>query len=245
MDAYLFEGAPKPVQILPEALGMGGSWEGNAGRPVPLAWESHLVKRVHDFLAPLDRPVLVDVGANTGSYALLPALLPSLRVAAFEPNPAACRILRQMLTQNGIFRNRAWTYEVALWSEESFGSVGQLQIPSPHASGCATLGHPTRFHPVGHTEVPLATLDNLIIKLKPSQFSTVDFLKIDTEGAEKFVLQGAKETIARYRPTMLIECVAMNTAAFDYAPDETLALLEQYGYSYEWVSTEDVWTTPQ
>ena len=59
------------------------------------------------------------------------------------------------------------------------------------------------------------------------------------------MLQGARETIARYQPTMLIECQPMNTAAFGYEPAETMALVESYGYSVEWVSAEDVWCEPR
>lgn len=236
MDALLFPDAPKTVQILPEAVQMGGSWEGNIGRATPLAWESHLVKRVYEFLKPLDSPVLVDVGANTGSYALLGVLLPELYTLALEPNPNVFDVLRRHLQANDL-RGRLELRPLALMDREARGT---LHLSGATASGCATLGMPVRFAIAEEMTVWQTTLDTIV----DGDFDAIHFLKIDTEGAEKFVLQGAKETIAKYKPTMLIECQPMNTAAFGYDPQEIIALVESYGYSVEWASEEDVWATP-
>src|ERR1700690_1279554 len=154
MDAYLFEGSA-PVQIDPASVEMGGPWEGNAHRLVPLAWESHLVKRVHDFLAPLDSPILIDVGANTGSYALLPALLPNLYVWAFEPQREACDILERNIEFNHL-EHQVAAFCQGLWCQRD---TLELKFSGEQASGCATFGVPVRFGVAKTQAAEVFTLD--------------------------------------------------------------------------------------
>ena len=76
-------------------------------------------------------------------------------------------------------------------------------------------------------EVPCITLDSFV---KSSAMSQLDAIKIDTEGAEKFVLQGAKNTITKFKPLILLEYDNKNTKQFDYNRGELKNLLMDYGY---------------
>lgn len=50
-------------------------------------------------------------------------------------------------------------------------------------------------------EIDLTTIDKYVEKTGV----VPNFIKVDVEGAEEFVLQGAKETIQKYRPILIIE----------------------------------------
>jgi hypothetical protein len=59
--------------------------------------------------------------------------------------------------------------------------------------------HPGSAHPA--IEVPLTTIDRIVAELG---LPRVDFIKMDIEGAEANALNGARETILKYKPRMAI-----------------------------------------
>jgi FkbM family methyltransferase len=131
----------------------------------------------------------IDIGANIGlwSYALCNRFE---TVEAFEPQPRCYNHL------SGCNLPRVNLHNVALSSRT--GSA-ELKIPAHHGlriPGMASLndvdGECERF------EVTLRQLDEF-------DFRNVDFIKIDVEGHETEVLAGARDTILREKPVMVIE----------------------------------------
>lgn len=61
-------------------------------------------------------------------------------------------------------------------------------------------------------------------------FTDVDFVKIDVEGYERYVLQGAESTLARERPLLQLEIVESQCRKFDYTPDDILDWLRARDY---------------
>ena len=57
----------------------------------------------------------------------------------------------------------------------------------------------------------------------------VDFIKIDTEGYELFVVRGAEQTIKRCRPTMIVEQKGHGMQYFGFRKEEAVELLETWG----------------
>jgi FkbM family methyltransferase len=152
----------------------------------------------HDYEAPVAaflrssvKPgaVCVDVGANVGVYVLQFAhwSSPSGRVVAFEPNPAACAMLRRHLQWNGI-ESRVDTVPVAVGAAAGPGTLyaaghdgmSRLETPNPAIA--------SRTHPL---PVPMVTLDEYgrTAGLQP------DWLFIDIEGEEIAALAGASAMI--------------------------------------------------
>ncbi len=179
---------------------------------------------------------MIDVGASSGSFSLLPALLPQLTVYAFEPNPTVYAMLRQQVLQNGLSDN------VLPFCEAAWHEIADLtlSIPLDTATGCGTLGMPNQTS-VHQWQVPAFPLDVL---LHGDGIGHVDLIKIDAEGAEKFVLQGAKRIIERYRPVLLIEVTWTTGLLFDYPSEDILKLVEQYGYRYEMVKEANYFCKP-
>ena len=138
----------------------------------------------------------VDIGANQGVFAYVLAGIAD-RVVAFEPNPDYARFARWML------RGRAEVHELAL-SDRS--GRGTLTVPLSdqgmvlHLAGSLKRAHP-QFRNIRTYDVEVRTLDEF-------NLADVRFVKADVEGSEREVLDGARATIARARPIILIELLS-------------------------------------
>jgi FkbM family methyltransferase len=138
--------------------------------------------------------IAVDIGANKGVYAHTLAGL-CKHVHAFEPNPKIFRILTRVLPAN------VTAHHVALSDRDG---NAELVIPAHTAGGYSNQGaslDPRKKQAAfgyGTVAVGARTLDSY-------EFHNVGFIKIDVEGFEGAVMQGAMATIRRERPVVLIE----------------------------------------
>jgi len=146
---------------------------------------------------PADRRRLgLDVGANCGvtSYAIARALN---KVIAFEPNPAVYDTWSAGAPLNIDLRNLAVSNQ-----------PGEVKLSIPILSGkpqtgWASLGNPLASYDKLQTVVVNAvTLDGFCSDLG---ITDVDFIKIDVEGYELAVLEGAKRLLEESRPWMVVE----------------------------------------
>ena len=159
--------------------------------------------------------IAVDVGANVGFFAYALADIAD-RVLAFEPNPDYACFARWML------RGRAEVREIALSDQPGRGT---LSVPLSeegmilHLAGSLKGTH-SQFRNVKTYDVEVRTLDQLGLV-------GVRFVKADVEGSEREVLDGARATIARDRPIILLELLSGTHA--DPAA-ETAAICESFGY---------------
>src|SRR5215475_15400906 len=159
--------------------------------------------------------IAVDIGANVGFFAYALADIAD-RVPAFEPNPDYAFFARWML------RGRAEVRELAL-SDES--GRGTLYVPLSdrgtvlHLAGSLKRTH-SQFRNVRAYDVEVRTLDELGLV-------DVRFVKADVEGNEREVLDGARATIARDRPTILLELLS---GTHQDPGACTSAICESFGY---------------
>ncbi len=232
IEAHLLLG--EKVKIDPNATGIGGSWQGKepvTGMPRP--WDPDTLQFFYEQTGKYENPVILDIGANTGTYCLLPVLNRSIRGYAFEPNPDVYRILKNNLTLNAL-QNNIQTIPVALSDRKG---LAKLKIPvSGNDSGLACLGTPQRFHGWNEVSVPMDTLDNIV---KWKNISHVDLIKIDTEGCELMVLLGGEKIIRKLLPNILVEFEERNTAQFGYHPNQIVSLLTSWGYDFIKISKSD------
>jgi FkbM family methyltransferase len=159
----------------------------------------------------LVRPGMVcwDVGAHVGFCTLLFAELvgPLGRVFAFEPLPRNVDLLRRHVEMNGYRNVRIFPCGLADFDGEASFDPG----PNPSMGRIAT-GGPLR--------VPRARADTL---LAAGEVEPPDVIKIDVEGEEAALLQGARRTIKRY-PVILLATHG------EQAHREPLDLLAAAGY---------------
>ncbi|HET8669152.1 MAG TPA: FkbM family methyltransferase, partial [Candidatus Saccharimonadales bacterium] len=82
---------------------------------------------------------------------------------------------------------------------------------------------------VTQIEVPVVTLDKFVSKEKLD----VDLLKIDVEGYEGFVLQGAKDLIVKQKPTIFMEYLPDLMSRSDFDINDLRSLLfDHYKYCF-------------
>lgn len=157
--------------------------------------------------------VALDVGANKGVWAYLLAGL-CRKVHAFEPNPKAFELLRRGLA------GLAVTQKLALSNRNG---VADLRIPRRrrgYSNQGGSLSPASVGSEHGSVTVEVATLDGLGI-------DDVGFMKIDVEGHELAVLEGARNTLRRDRPVLVIE---MEERHVGRPLEEMVAEVEGYGY---------------
>lgn len=170
-----------------------------------------------------------DVGAFIGYYALLVAHLSRGRaqVHAFEPFLANYESLVENKELNGFANLHA--HQVAVTDHP-----GEVVFQSPRATGTQGVGwvlaegeQPegaiTRLQTIRSISLDAFVAENDIDK--------VDFIKIDTEGAEMTVLRGAADTIQRFKPAMMIELFPHGLSRYGETPEELSHLLRDFGYT--------------
>jgi FkbM family methyltransferase len=174
-------------------------------------WEKPIMDCCHVLARPGD--VFYDIGANAGVFSLdLAKAVPNIDVFAFEPQPSLARHFRLSVAENGF--DRIKLFEVLLGSSEGIGS---LYITS-HAVHASTIA---REHKFAEIKVPIRTLDALV---RQNEVRPPDVIKIDVEGAERDVFQGASHVLATYRPSIVFEADA-NMARHGYSFNDLVALL--------------------
>lgn len=138
----------------------------------------------------------IDVGGNRGTYAYRLWKL-GAQVEVFEPNPHCASILASWAAGKATVR----VHPVALSSRDG---RAQLHVPVDEhgvvhdASATVEALEPLREASLFDVEVPLRTLDSFA-------FDRAELLKIDVEGHEASVLEGASGTLAKARPALLVE----------------------------------------
>ena len=136
----------------------------------------------------------LDIGCSIGIYATEMARHAG-KVLAFEANPAVAQFARVVAARN---------VEVINVALSSTSGRATLKIPR-NASGStidelATIesGNPLHSGDVASTEIEMKRLDDF-------QIANCSFIKIDVEGHEEAVLDGASVLIASQRPMLMIE----------------------------------------
>jgi FkbM family methyltransferase len=168
--------------------------------------------------------VVLDVGANTGYYALIAAALagPGGHVHAFEIQPAIIDILRRNIARNG-FEDRITVVEAGCFSTEGEASFEARGDPG---SGRIT------FSSAG-ARIPLTTIDRYVAS---SALSHVDLVIVDAEGADFEILKGASEVLERFHPVVMAE--VHHLASFGGSEAEMIALMTRFGYTADVLNSE-------
>jgi len=169
--------------------------------------------------------VVVDVGANTGLFSLLAGRASdSCRIMAIEPVARVRKLLEKNLELNGLSERCVVVPGAASRTQ---GTV-RLHVPHDAVPTSASLNaEGFRGYKGDLVDVPVHTLDNLC-----SRYERIDLLKIDVEGFEDHVLEGATSVLERSAPIVIVECNP------DGPHRAVQALLEPRGYSFFRITSE-------
>lgn len=136
--------------------------------------------------------IVVDAGANLGVFSVLAAAKQAQRVYAFEPVKEICVFLKRNISLNCydekiVIVPQGLSDKTALQTVYSDGGISTASL-LPKDEGTQTV-------------ISCTTLDDWI---KTNCISRVDFIKADIEGAERYLLAGAQETLRRFKPRLAI-----------------------------------------
>lgn len=181
-----------------------------------------------DFLQRFLRPgmVMVDVGAHIGEYTLLAAQAVGKigQVHAFEPQEPIFSILSCNIQLNAL---ENVTLNEAIVSD----CEGELEFEiSQEPSMSSIRKHEILDRQVKVIRVPSISLNTYWANRTPK----INLIKVDVEGAEKLVFQGATELMSlpsSDAPTWVFEYGPRAYADFNYQPGELLDFIRGYGYS--------------
>ena len=160
--------------------------------------------------------IFFDIGANCGYLSDIGSQKIGIdgRVIAIEPNPLAFKILTMRGVENITAINKV----------ASQNSKGAFRMHRPFYR--QTSG--SRFLEDSHGKIKSVSLDDLY---KESRKSRVALIKIDTEGAELFVLKGAEQILKEQHPFVIAE-VSNYSKHFGYKMDDIYDYMKLFGYRY-------------
>lgn len=163
--------------------------------------------------------IVCDIGANKGSFVLwLSRWCRGGRVIAFEPQPAfaarlaaVCRALK--------------LHNVTVEAKAVYSRSGaqELFVPSGHSPGASLTQKAVEATSFTTLSVPVVALDDYF-----AESDKVALLKIDVEGAELGVFQGAERILRRHAPLLVFECENRHLAPGHVG--DVFAWLETLGY---------------
>ncbi|MEQ8282260.1 MAG: FkbM family methyltransferase [Parvibaculum sp.] len=202
-----------------------------------LTWGAHLFKALfyqyhREFAArivPLvpEDGVIVDVGAHSGQFAKLFArMVPRGQVYAFEPGGYALSILRPVARLR-----RLRNVEIVPAGLSDVPGSEVLNVPLKKRGtlgfGLAHIGAELSGRDVVSQRIALTTLD---LFARERNLTRLDFIKADIEGWEPHFLRGARETIARFRPSLMIEVSPKQLAQSGATQEEIFSAFVPLGY---------------
>lgn len=201
----------------------------------PAAWVVRAHAFVHGrigepelaYLPNLVKPgtTVVDVGGHFGVYSVALARLvgPDGQVVTVEPIvedaqmiASAARRLKLPIRVVNVAASRA-NGEATL-HVPAIGSSLKTALSTLEASA-----HSGDLEAGADRVVPMSTLDEILAAID----GQVSFIKIDVEGHERAVLEGASTTLATYRPNLLVE---INDEPGVTTAHEVIAWIESLGY---------------
>ena len=189
------------------------------------SYEDQLTKTALRYIDP-NRDT-VDIGANIGFFTVLFAKrLNGKRVLAIEPTASALAMLHNNITINNITtsvcvfegvasNSRSTTTIKSIEGRNEYSTIGALVHPS-------ISGESYKIE-----EVSSSPLDDLITKYQIDP----GFIKIDVEGSEHLVFDGARTTLATHRPIILSELSNPLLLANGSSSKEVISMISRYDYT--------------
>lgn len=176
-------------------------------------WEEHMHDIFKKYVS--KDSVVIECGCHIGTHTLPLASL-CKTFYGFEPMPNTYDILNKNIELNNI--TNAIIYKKGVSNKEDITQYCWIPENNPGGSGLDNnpMGIPSWITPTNkNIKVELTTIDLL-------QLDKLDFIKIDVEGYETFVIDGAINTIRKCRPVIIMEVWKNHYGEFDINHTKTM-----------------------
>jgi FkbM family methyltransferase len=188
------------------------------------SYEEEALKELCGLLKP--GMTALDIGANTGYFSLAfsRAVGPSGKIYSFEPLPANFTLLQEHLRLNGIANVFASELCIAAKGGETEFSSNVNAVANTFIVSSPVFQNSSRIR------VKTASLDEL---LSTGRITAPSLIKIDVEGAEYEVLQGAIDLLTSWKPILFIATHNNHQAG---VKEKCIEFLEAKGYQLRSIS---------
>jgi FkbM family methyltransferase len=169
--------------------------------------------------------VVIDIGANVGTWSLILSEVVGAngKIFAYEPTRSTYDALSKNVAINS--RKNIFAFRYALSNNNN-----QMRLYHDVDSSRNSLGQTRTNDTVAeYEEVSARTLDSLAPELL---IDKLDFIKIDVEGAEPLVFEGARTTLKRFKPTILFEVNPNALVELGFHYDSSWWMLSDLGYRF-------------
>ncbi len=180
----------------------------------------------------LKNPIIIDVGSNVGLYSLCYSkIYKGSKIYSFEPEKNNFNFLKKNIHLNKGKDIFIFNYGI---SDKKETKTISIPIPSQHHrynkninSGLFSFFGKGKYK----SNCKLIKLDTFIKKKK---FKNIDFIKIDVEGYELKVLNGAKKLIKKFKPIIQVELndITQTFGNVNFKSFSNLAKLYNYSIFY-------------
>lgn len=223
-------------------------YEGNYGARLLFDFEEHPVCRAEmmlcrsewedwGFIESLipELGTILDIGANVGWFSIqLAKRYPRTKIYAFEPVASTYAQMQKNLDLNGLTSMSSRGGQVTTVNAGLYDKDGESTIYVPGSSEASSL------QPVDDTfylresqegqmaqSCQIKTMDTFV---REQKLDRLDFIKCDTEGAEKMVFDGASWVLREFKPIVYTEMLRKHAKRFGYHPNEIIELFHNFGY---------------
>ncbi len=176
--------------------------------------------------------VVADIGANIGHYSLIAARMvgDSGHVYSFEPDPHNYELLVRNIELNG-FKN------VTAINKAVSGEPGTLTLfLDKYNLGGHSLARDNVLIDAGRVQVETVTLDSYFTH--ESGRGRVDVMKVDTQGAEGFIVEGGRRLLEENEVSVLMELWPFGLRNAGYDPDNLVVNLERLGFGFKLIDSD-------
>jgi FkbM family methyltransferase len=139
---------------------------------------------------------VLDAGANIGFFAKQALNAGAARVVCLEPSPDTARALERNLAAY-VSEGRISILKKAAWDR---GATLRMTVDPKRPGRSSCIDRPPE-ETAYEAPIMADTIDNMVRDL---QLPRVDFIKMDIEGAELKAIEGAVDTLRRYRPKLSV-----------------------------------------
>lgn len=172
--------------------------------------------------------ICLDAGANLGEMTLHMAskVRPGGAVYSFEPVPHVHKRLASHVARNGL-GSVVRAFEVALTNAD--GPVDMaFADPDADQQGLGSIVNTNRDGLSQKSRVQGWALDSFVSE---HGISRLDFMKVDIQGGEWFLLEGGAKVFSRMGPDLLMEISPFDLVAIGKDSRQLAQLIESYGYT--------------
>jgi FkbM family methyltransferase len=191
-----------------------------SGKP----WEPHFKTVISYLISPGD--TVIDAGANFGYNGVLMGkqIGPNGALISFEPQRIIYQQMNGNLILNGIYN--AVTFQVALGD----GSISSTNM--------APVNYNLSWVNIGDTSIGEGGEEINIFKLDEIELEKLDFIKLDIQGYELFMLKGAENHLKNFKPDLFIEIEPHQLEKFNITEDQLKDYIKSLGYSMFKINNE-------